>query len=118
MVKTKEIPIPEHIQVFTDGSCIDNHKPGLQPGGWAALIITGKTEKLLEGGCPSTTNNRMELQAVIEALKHLKTMKTVQITITTDSTYVKNGVTVWMKNWIKNGWVRKNAGKKKQLANV
>ena len=92
------------IEIFTDGACKGN--PG--PGGWGALLRYGDVEKEINGYQESTTNNIMELTAVIESLKLLK--KTSVIIITTDPTYVKNGITNWIHNWKKNGW--KTAAKK------
>ncbi len=92
------------VELFTDGGCRGN--PGL--GGWGALLRYGVHERTLCGAEPDTTNNRMELRAVIEGLKALK--EPVEVTITTDSQYVKKGVTEWMANWKRNGW--KTAGKK------
>ena len=92
------------IEIFTDGACRGN--PG--PGGWGALLRFGSKEKEINGHSASTTNNIMELTAVIEALKQIK--KPYEIDITTDSTYVKNGITVWIHNWKINGW--KTAAKK------
>ena len=92
------------IEIFTDGACRGN--PG--PGGWGALLRFGSKEKEINGYAPSTTNNIMELTAVIEALKQIK--KPYEIDITTDSNYVKNGITVWIHNWKTNGW--KTAAKK------
>jgi len=92
------------IEIFTDGACRGN--PG--PGGWGALLRFGSKEKEINGYAPSTTNNIMELTAVIEALKQIK--KPYEIDITTDSIYVKNGITVWIHNWKTNGW--KTAAKK------
>ena len=92
------------IEIFTDGACKGN--PG--PGGWGALLRYGDVEKEINGYQESTTNNIMELTAVIESLKLLKQPSI--ITITTDSTYVKNGITNWIHNWKKNGW--KTAAKK------
>lgn len=86
------------IEIFTDGACSGN--PG--PGGWGALIIDGKTRHELKGGESATTNNRMELTAAIEAL--LAAPKGAPVRLHTDSQYVKNGVTEWMKRWKKNGW--------------
>lgn len=86
------------VEIFTDGGCRGN--PGL--GGWGALLRYGEHEKELWGHAEETTNNRMELTAVIEALKALK--EPVEATITTDSQYVKNGVTQWLPNWKRNGW--------------
>ena len=92
------------IEIFTDGACRGN--PG--PGGWGALLRFGDKEKEINGYACETTNNIMELTAVIEALKQIK--KPYEIDITTDSTYVKNGITIWIHNWKTNGW--KTAAKK------
>jgi ribonuclease HI len=94
---------------YTDGACSGN--PG--PGGWGALMQArdGDTivkQRELKGGEPATTNNRMELLAAINALESLT--RTTEITIVTDSNYVKNGITSWIFGWKKNGW--KNAAKK------
>jgi ribonuclease HI len=86
------------VQAFTDGACKGN--PG--PGGWGVLLRWGGSEKELRGGESLTTNNRMELMAVIAALESLK--RPVCIEITTDSQYVKRGVTEWMSRWKRNGW--------------
>ncbi|MGH1374548.1 MAG: ribonuclease HI [Cellvibrionaceae bacterium] len=86
------------IEMFTDGACKGN--PG--PGGWGALLRFGDTEKGLCGGEANTTNNRMELLAAIEGLKALK--EPCAVKITTDSQYVRQGITQWMKGWKKNGW--------------
>jgi len=99
------------VEIFTDGACKGN--PG--PGGWGALLRYGDKEKEINGYDPSTTNNIMELTAVIEAIKQIK--KPSAINITTDSTYVKNGITDWIHNWKNNGWktaARKNV-KNKEL---
>lgn len=92
------------IQIWTDGACSGN--PG--PGGWGALLVAGKNRKELYGGVPDTTNNRMELMAAIEALNALK--KPSAVTLHTDSTYVKDGLTKWIHGWKRNGW--KTAAKK------
>ena len=92
------------IDIFTDGACSGN--PG--PGGWGAILRTGEHEKELSGGDRATTNNRMELTAVIRALEALK--RPSAVTIHTDSRYVMDGVTQWMPRWKKNGW--KTADKK------
>ena len=92
------------VEIFTDGACKGN--PG--PGGWGAILRYGTTEKEIYGASKNTTNNIMELTAVIESLKNLK--KPCELTITTDSKYVKNGITEWIHNWKKNGW--KTAAKK------
>ena len=92
------------IKIWTDGACSGN--PG--PGGWGVLLIAGTRRKELFGGAPDTTNNRMELMAAIEALNALK--KASRVTLHTDSTYVKDGLTKWIHGWKKNGW--KTAAKK------
>ncbi len=86
------------IEIFTDGACRGN--PG--PGGWGVLLRTSKHQKQLYGGEPQTTNNRMEMTAVIEALRTLKHQG--QLKITTDSQYVLKGVTEWMPNWKMKNW--------------
>lgn len=91
--------MPELVEVFTDGACKGN--PG--PGGWGALLRYGEHERELHGGEAQTTNNRMELMAVIQALEALKRPSPVRIT--TDSQYVKRGVTEWMVRWKRNGWL-------------
>ena len=90
--------------IFTDGACSGN--PG--PGGWGARIEGPDDVVELKGGEASTTNNRMELMAAIEALSSLT--DGAQVTLTTDSTYVKDGITGWIENWKKRGW--KTASKK------
>ncbi len=94
----------EIVTLYTDGACKGN--PG--PGGWGALLCYKGHEKPLHGGEKQTTNNRMELMAPIMGLKALKRPSTV--VITTDSSYVKNGIESWMHAWKKNGW--KTAAKK------
>lgn len=88
----------ELVKIFTDGACKGN--PG--PGGWGALLRYGDQEKELWGGEAGTTNNRMEIMAVIEALEALK--RPCRVSITTDSQYVKRGVNEWMARWKRNGW--------------
>ncbi len=90
--------MPDAVEIFTDGACKGN--PG--PGGWGALLRYGGHEKELCGGEPQTTNNRMELMAVIAALEALK--RPSRVRLTTDSQYVKRGVTEWMARWRRNGW--------------
>lgn len=92
------------VDIYTDGACKGN--PGV--GGWGVLMRYGRHEKTLCGAEAHTTNNRMELTAVIEALKAIK--RPHPLRITTDSNYVKNGITVWIHQWKKNGW--KTAQKK------
>lgn len=86
------------VEIFTDGACRGN--PG--PGGWGALLRYGKHEKELYGGEADTTNNRMELMAAISALESLT--RACKVTLTTDSSYVRNGITQWLPNWKKRGW--------------
>ena len=86
------------VEAFTDGACKGN--PG--PGGWGVLLRMDNQSREIFGGEGATTNNRMELTAAIEALAALKEACTVELT--TDSTYVKDGVTRWMENWERNGW--------------
>lgn len=92
------------VEIYTDGACSGN--PG--PGGWGAVLRYGDHEKELSGGESDTTNNRMEMTAVIEALSALK--KPCHVDLYTDSTYVKDGVTKWMDGWKTKGW--KTAAKK------
>ena len=96
-----ELPL---VEMFTDGACRGN--PG--PGGWAALLRTGKTERELSGGEPLTTNNRMELLAAIRGLEALK--RPCRVRLHTDSIYVRDGITKWIHGWRRNGW--KTADKK------
>ena len=93
------------IKVYTDGACKGN--PG--PGGWGVYIQSNEDEKELYGGNPETTNNQMEMQAALEALKHLKDEDEV-IELYTDSNYLRQGITEWIHNWKKNNW--KTAAKK------
>lgn len=88
----------QKVEIFTDGGCRGN--PGI--GGWGALLRMGGHEKELKGSAEDTTNNRMELTAAIEALKALK--RPCKVILTTDSQYVKNGITQWLPNWKKNQW--------------
>ena len=90
-------------KIYTDGACSGN--PG--PGGWGAVILDqDDKQKNISGSEKNTTNNRMELLAAIMSLKKIKTNS--EVVIFTDSTYVKNGITEWMKNWKKNGWKNSN----------
>ncbi|RSU51581.1 ribonuclease HI [Sphingomonas sp. S-NIH.Pt15_0812] len=92
------------VEIATDGACKGN--PG--PGGWGAIIRSGAHEKELSGGEPLTTNNRMELMAAIQALNALT--RPCKVTLSTDSRYVMDGLTKWIKGWLRNGW--KTADKK------
>ncbi len=94
----------KHIEIFTDGACRGN--PG--PGGWGALLRYNGVERELYGGDGDTTNNRMELCAAIEGLKALK--ERCKVTLTTDSVYVKSGISEWLDGWKKRNW--KTAAKK------
>ena len=99
-----DAPTDHHVIAWTDGACSGN--PG--PGGWGVVLIWGDHRKELCGGEPDTTNNRMELMAAIQALEALK--RKVRVTLHTDSQYLKDGITSWIKGWKKNGW--KTADKK------
>ena len=98
------------VKIYTDGSCIGN--PG--KGGWAAIIIENNKQKIISGSEEYTTNNRMELIAVI---KSIGIVKKKEFTIITDSMYVKNGIEVWIHKWKNNGWMtaEKNPVKNKDL---
>ena len=104
------------IKIYTDGACFGN--PG--PGGWAAVILSERGKKEIFGGEKLTTNNRMELTATIKALEYCaekegKQPALKQIIIYTDSTYVKEGITVWINTWEKNDW---KTADKKNVKNV
>ncbi len=88
----------EAVDIYTDGACSGN--PG--PGGWGALLIFKGAERELKGGAAATTNNRMELTAAIMALEALT--RPCAVRLTTDSTYVKDGITRWIRRWKENGW--------------
>lgn len=97
------------VTIYTDGGCSGN--PG--PGGWGIVVLYNGEARQLSGGEKNTTNNRMELTAAINALSIVKNtpeFKNFQITLNIDSQYVKNGITVWIKNWKLKGW--KTADKK------
>ena len=104
------------IKIYTDGACVGN--PG--PGGWAAIVLLENENKELFGGEKLTTNNRMELTAAIKALEYCAELEKKQpslkhIKIFTDSTYVKDGITVWINSWEKNNW---KTADKKNVKNV
>lgn len=88
-----------HVEIYTDGACKGN--PG--PGGWGVVLKSGTLEKELFGGELATTNNRMEMTAVIEALAALK--KPCEVTLYLDSEYVRKGITEWVKGWKARGWI-------------
>ena len=88
----------KHVEIFTDGACRGN--PG--PGGWGALLRFNGKEREIYGGENDTTNNRMELTAAIEGLRALK--EPCEVTLTTDSVYVKSGITEWLSGWKKRNW--------------
>jgi len=102
-------PPEEKVELFADGACLGN--PG--PGGWAAILRFNGTEKEISGGEAHTTNNRMELMAVIEGLKALS--RPCRIAVTTDSQYVQKGITEWIIGWKKRGW---RTADKKPVKNV
>ncbi len=96
-------PSRKVVEIYTDGACSGN--PG--PGGWGAILRYKTTEKELSGFAPLTTNNRMEMTAVIQALEALK--EPCNVKIYTDSQYLKDGITKWIRKWKRNGWL--TAGK-------
>ena len=111
MPETQSLP---HIIIYTDGACKGN--PG--PGGWGAVLRSGNHEKHIHGGAKLTTNNRMEISAVIEALRALKQRSSVELW--TDSQYVQKGVTEWLEGWKKRGWktAAKDPVKNADLSNL
>lgn len=90
--------IRKHVEIFADGACRRN--PG--PGGWGAVLRYRGKEKELSGYAEYTTNNQMEITAVIQALHALK--EPCQVTVTTDSQYLRNGISLWIHKWKQNGW--------------
>jgi ribonuclease HI len=100
-----ELPL---VKIYTDGACDPN--PG--PGGWAALLLSGRQEKVLCGREAYTTNNRMELTAAVQALSALS--RTSRVDIYTDSEYLRRGITEWLPDWRRRGWKRKGG----KLANI
>lgn len=100
-------PEPKHVEIFCDGACSGN--PG--PGGYGAILRYNGTEKEISGGAKDTTNNRMEMTAVIEALRLLK--QHCRVSVTTDSQYVVKGMTEWIEGWQRKGW--KNSKKEPVL---
>ena len=106
---TGTMPLNDIVEIFTDGACRGN--PG--PGGWGVLMRCNGVEKELYGGEDNTTNNRMELVAAIKGLEELS--RACHVSLTTDSVYVKNGITQWISNWKKRNWLTAN---KKPVKNV
>ncbi len=102
------MPPKRSVTIYTDGACSGN--PG--PGGWGAILKFGWHEKELSGGEPETTNNRMELRAALEALRSLT--EPCNVTLFTDSEYLRRGVTEWLPGWKRRNWRRKGG----KLANV
>ncbi len=102
------------VRLFTDGACSGN--PG--PGGWAFILLHPPSGKIVEssGAEPQTTNNRMELMAAIEGLTALK--KSCRVELITDSQYVAKGISEWMPNWKRQGWMRKEKGRLKPVVNL
>ena len=98
----------DHVEIFTDGACRGN--PG--PGGWGVVLRSNGHEKHLYGAETHTTNNRMELLAAIKGLEALK--RSCQVSVTTDSEYLRNGITKWLSNWKTQGW---KTSSKKQVKN-
>ena len=97
------------VAIFTDGACRGN--PG--PGGWAALLRHKEEEKMISGAVEESTNNRMELTAAIEGLEQLK--RPMVVVLTTDSQYVKDGITKWIEGWKAKGWI---TSQRKPVKNV
>jgi ribonuclease HI len=90
------------VEIFTDGSCLKN--PG--PGGWGVVLRYGRHEKEMHGGEPATTNNRMEIMAAIQGLESLTRPSAVHLY--TDSQYLRRGITEWVANWQRNGWLTRD----------
>jgi len=98
MTEKTKANVKTTVEIFTDGACRNN--PG--PGGWGVLLKQGSRERTLSGAESSTTNNRMELMAAIQGLAALK--RACHVELTTDSQYVRKGITEWIHGWQKNGW--------------
>jgi ribonuclease HI len=94
--------VSTEIEIFCDGACSNNER-GKGKGGWAAMIRRGSRELTVSGACPDTTNNRMELTAAISGIEMLVAGETA--TLYSDSQYVVNGITKWIRGWKKNNWV-------------
>lgn len=102
MPKPPEESELSRVVIYTDGGCDPN--PGV--GGWAAVLISGEHEREITGGCPATTNNRMEITAAVEALSVLK--RPCQVQLHSDSQYLVNGITSWIHKWKQKNWMRGN----------
>lgn len=102
-------PAGENVEIFTDGACLRN--PG--PGGWGAILRSGRHEKEIYGSDPATTNNRMEIMAAIQGLESLTRPSSVRLY--TDSVYLRKGITEWVPGWKRNGW---RTSEKKPVKNV
>ncbi|MDB5592617.1 ribonuclease HI [Enterovirga sp.] len=96
---TEEAEAGERVVIYTDGACTGN--PG--PGGWGALLVLGANEREISGSEPHTTNNRMELMAAISALDALS--RPCRVDLYTDSQYVRNGISTWIRGWKAKGWL-------------
>lgn len=99
------------VRIYTDGACLGN--PG--PGGWAAVLLSGPHRKEISGGERTTTNNRMELRAAIEALKALR--EPAEVDLYTDSAYLQRGITEWLPRWKEQGWRRREGWRLVPVAN-
>jgi ribonuclease HI len=97
----RDSPPSSTVEIFTDGACLRN--PG--PGGWGAILRYGRHETEIYGGEPATTNNRMEMMAAIQSLERLS--RPSDVSVYTDSTYLRRGVTEWLPGWKRNGWQTK-----------
>ncbi len=103
MTYSEEIKIENRAEIYADGACSQDAGAGV--GGWGAVIIENGEERQIYGGEPSTTNNKMEMLACIKAFEDLKQSSIV--TVYTDSKYLINGITLWIRGWKKSGWVTK-----------
>ncbi len=101
----------KRVRIYTDGACIGN--PG--PGGWGAVLLSGPHRKEISGGERETTNNRMELQAAIEALRALR--EPAEVDLHTDSAYLQRGITEWLPRWKAQGWRRREGKRLLPVAN-
>lgn len=97
-MKDDDTTMSERVSIYTDGACRGN--PG--PGGWAAILRWRDRESIVRGAAPETTNNRMELQAAVSALRKLT--RPCAVSLTTDSRYLMDGIRRWLPNWKRNGW--------------